>query len=214
GKLLVLAVGIRLVDTGGAVPLRELEDKCCWDSLSQTTNANTRVPSTERRWSAKGNPNNTYPPARVEEQRPQYPPTEYRQPAPATYQTPVRNTTTRQPEPATYGYPATTRTTPAPNTGIPAGISFIPNTAYPDGAGYGGLDQLVRQIQSATSVVEIRVHTPAQLDRRAAQLLSEERAITIRDYLLEQGISAKHFRVLGYGNNLTGQGGERVEVLR
>ncbi|MEM9527158.1 MAG: OmpA family protein, partial [Bacteroidota bacterium] len=178
-------------------------------------NSNTRVPSsTERSWTAKGNPNNSYPPARVEEQRTQYPPTEYRQPAPATYQTSVRNTTARQPEPATYGYPATPSHTPASTAGIPAGISFIPNTAYPDGAGYGGLDQLVRQIQSATSVVEIRVHTTVQLDRRAAQLLSEERAITIRDYLLEQGISAKHFRVFGYGNNLTGQGGERVEVLR
>lgn len=175
------------------------------------------APVTERRWTAKGNPAPN-PQSRVEEQHTQYPPTEYRQPMPATYQAPLSNNVRQQQQqttPATYGYPPVPNPALAPRSaGIPAGISFIPNTAYPDGAGYGGLDQLVRQVQSATSVVEIRVHTSAQLPPRAAQLLSEERAVTIRNYLLEQGISAKHFKVLGFGNNLTGQGGERVEVLR
>lgn len=97
---------------------------------------------------------------------------------------------------------------------MPAGISFIPNTAYPDSRGYTGLDQLVGLIQQSTSVLEIRVHTPAELDRRAAQLLSEERATTIRNFLLDRGISSVNYQVIGFGNNLTGEQGERVEVLR
>jgi len=136
------------------------------------------------------------------------PTTDNRQPATTYGNPPAKTAPPAYQQPAAYGAPATT----AP--GVPAGITFIPNTAYPDGAGYGGLDQLVRQIQTATSVVEIRIHTPTNLDRRVAQLLSEERAVTIRNFLLEQGVNAKHFRVLGFGNNLTGQGGERVEVRR
>ncbi|MBC6996360.1 OmpA family protein [Neolewinella lacunae] len=103
---------------------------------------------------------------------------------------------------------------PATSAAVPTGISFIPNTAYPDGAGYGGLDQLVQQVKSSPVVLEIRVHTPVTMERRAAQLLSEERAITIRDYLTEQGVPARNYRIVGYGNNLTGPGGERVEVFR
>jgi len=97
---------------------------------------------------------------------------------------------------------------------LPASISFIPNTAYPDGAGYTGLDQLIGIIQRSTSVVEIRVHTPKTLDRRAAQLLSEERAMSITNFLREQGVAPGNYRVIGFGNNLTGLEGERVEVLR
>lgn len=118
--------------------------------------------------------------------------------------------TAASPAPATYGRQPVLTTPGA----LPAGISFIPNTAYPDGAGYTGLDQLVGLIQQSTSVVEIRVHTPKTLDRRAAQLLSEERATTIINFLKEKGIAPGNYRVIGFGNNLTGLGGERVEVIR
>ena len=91
-------------------------------------------------------------------------------------------------------------------------ISFIPNTAYVDGAGYGGLEELYKSVERARGVVEIRIHTPIDMDRRHAQLLSEERATTIRDFLLERGIAERHFSVVGYGNNLTAKGGERVEI--
>ena len=91
-------------------------------------------------------------------------------------------------------------------------ISFIPNTAYPDGAGYGGLEQLLGYVRRAKNTVEVRIHTAVDLPRRTAQLLSEERATTVREYLIEQGIAERHFTVVGYGNNLTGKGGERVEV--
>ncbi|SEQ84621.1 OmpA family protein [Neolewinella agarilytica] len=129
-----------------------------------------------------------------------------RQPStPATYDNRYAPPASQARAPVTYGQPA---------AGIPAGISFIPNTAYPDGAGYGGLDQLARQIQSSATVLEIRIHTPLEMDRRAAQLLSEERATTIRNYLTEQGVSPRNYKVLGFGNNLTGNGGERVEILR
>lgn len=97
---------------------------------------------------------------------------------------------------------------------MPAGISFIPNTAYPDSRGYTGLDQLVGLIKQSTSVLEIRVHTPAELAPRAAQLLSEERATTIRNFLVDKGIPSVNYQIIGFGNNLTGEQGERVEVLR
>ncbi|MEL7160022.1 MAG: OmpA family protein [Bacteroidota bacterium] len=168
-------------------------------------------PATNPNWTTKGDP--YYRPVNT---------------APRTYEQPVSTPRTYERPAATNPYPPTPRSTYPPayppatapatgNTstpGVPVGITFIYNTAYPDGVGYDGLDQLVRTIQQASSVVEVRVHTPAQLDRRAAQLLSEERALTIRNYLREKGVNAKHFRVLGFGNNLTGQGGERVEVLR
>ena len=92
-------------------------------------------------------------------------------------------------------------------------ITFIPNTAYPDGAGYGGLEQLLDYVRRAKGTVEVRIHTSIDLPRRTAQLLSEERATSVRDYLVEQGIAERHFTVVGYGNNLTGKGGERVEVF-
>ncbi len=153
-------------------------------------------PTRNPAWDAKGDPVYTTP---------------ARQPAtPATYDNRYTPPASQlRAAPATYGQPAV-----APTTGIPAGISFIPNTAYPDGAGYGGLDQLARQIQSSAAVLEIRIHTPAKMDRRAAQLLSEERATTIRNYLNEQGVSPRNYKVIGFGNNLTGSGGERVEILR
>lgn len=125
--------------------------------------------------------------------------------------------------PAAHGLPSTNTGWAAPprpateydkRPGVSAGISFITNTAYPDGAGYTGLDQLVRQLRNGGKSLEVHVHTPVQMDRRAAQLLSEERAVSIRNYLLEQRIPPHQFKVIGFGNNLTGSGGERVEVLR
>lgn len=102
--------------------------------------------------------------------------------------------------------------TTAGNRPANLGITFIPNTAYPNSAGYDELDALVRNVRRASRVVEIYVHTSPRLDPRAAQLLSEERAATIRDFLLEQRIAPQDFRVTGYGNNYTGELGERVEA--
>lgn len=118
--------------------------------------------------------------------------------------------------PANYG--TQSGNTPSAATGrgapMPSGISFIPNTAYPDSRGYTGLDQLVGLIRQSTSVLEIRVHTPTELAPRAAQLLSEERATTIRNFLIDKGIPSVNYQIIGFGNNLTGEQGERVEVLR
>lgn len=161
--------------------------------LNETTPATpvpaATAPAAQRQWSAKGN---TYPA-----------PAEYGRPAAPGNTIPVPATPPRTATAPSYDRP-----------GISAGISFITNTAYPDGAGYGGLDQLVRQLKNSATPLEIRVHTPVEMDRRAAQLLSEERAVSIRDHLLEQGIPARMFTVTGFGNNLTGNGGERVEMLR
>ena len=101
---------------------------------------------------------------------------------------------------------------PTPANAVRADIVFIANTAYPNSSGYNGLDVLVNTIRNASSVVEVRVHTGRELDRRAAQLLSEERATTIRNYLQEAGIAPANFRVIGFGNHESAAG-ERVEVL-
>jgi outer membrane protein OmpA-like peptidoglycan-associated protein len=164
-----------------------------------------------QRWSAKGS---SYPNPSTTQQVPQT----YSQPAasPQQVQTPAPATNYAVPQqqmapPGGYGSPTPRGLSGAP---MPAGISFIPNTAYPDSRGYTGLDQLLGLIKQSTSVLEIRVHTPLNLAPRAAQLLSEERATTIRNFLTDKGIPSANYQVIGFGNNVTGQQGERVEVVR
>jgi outer membrane protein OmpA-like peptidoglycan-associated protein len=94
----------------------------------------------------------------------------------------------------------------------PLDLAFIPNTAYPNSRGYAALDELVGVVRASGTVVEIRVHTSRKLSARAAQLLSEERAVTIRDYLRQAGIATENFRVIGYGNHESAAG-ERVEFI-
>ena len=106
--------------------------------------------------------------------------------------------------------PAGTR---LPSAGVSvAGVAFIPHTAYPNSAGYEALDVLSDRIRKAAVVIEIRVHTAPDLNPREAQLLSEERAVTIREYLVDAGNNPANFRVVGYGNHQP-EGGERVEVI-
>ncbi|NJC27744.1 OmpA family protein [Neolewinella antarctica] len=157
--------------------------------------------------------------------------TERPAPAPEAYGTPSgyvppadRDWTSRTPAPSTAEAPMNTAypTNPAPATAPPAAkrsgqktrtdVTFIPNTAYVDGGGYDGLEQICRAVEAARAPVTIVVHTRADLEKRPAQLLSEERAVKIGNYLRERGIAERHFHVLGYGNNLTGKGGERVEI--
>lgn len=145
---------------------------------------------------------------------------DYRQPATNTAPTTYGQAADNAPQypasdtaPTTYAPPAYSATR-LPGAPMPAGISFIPNTAYPDSRGYRGLDQLAGLIRQSRSILEIRVHTPLEMAPRAAQLLSEERATTIRNFLLEQAISPNHFTVTGFGSNVTGEQGERVEVVR
>lgn len=162
----------------------------------------TYSPPADQRWTAKGDPAN-------------------RTSTPQAYSQPASPASQNQA--ATYRPAGNTISTASGNgtsaTGLrgapmPAGISFIPNTAYPDSRGYTGLDQLLGLIQQSTSVLEIRVHTPLDLPPRAAQLLSEERAITIRNFLAEKGVPSANYKVIGFGNNVTGRQGERVEVVR
>ncbi|NJB87355.1 outer membrane protein OmpA-like peptidoglycan-associated protein [Lewinella marina] len=108
--------------------------------------------------------------------------------------------------------PAAPVVAPSGSQAARSGITFIPNTAYPNSAGYAALEALAGRVRTATRVVEIRVHTVPGTDPRAAQLLSEERAVTIRNYLREAGIAPANFRVIGYGNHQP-EGGERVEVV-
>ncbi|THH37957.1 OmpA family protein [Neolewinella litorea] len=128
------------------------------------------------------------------------------------------------PDPSATRYPATGRealTSKSPGTPTatnPAarrsalGVTFIPNTAYPNSSGYAALEALAGRVRAGAGVMEIRVHTAPGTDPRAAQLLSEERAVTIRNYLLNAGIAPENFRVIGYGNHQP-EGGERVEVV-
>lgn len=116
--------------------------------------------------------------------------------------------------PPTYGRSAAAPPTAPTGVAMPAGISFIPNTAYPDSRGYRGLDGLIALVSQSSTAVEVRVHTRLDQSPRAAQLLSEERATTIRNHLLKAGLPAESFRVIGFGNNLTGAEGPRVEVIR
>ncbi len=95
---------------------------------------------------------------------------------------------------------------------VAVGITFIAHTAYLNSAGYEALDALAERVRGAPGLVEIRVHTAPDLERREAQRLSEERAVTIRNFLLEAGNHPENFRVVGYGNHQP-DGGERVEIV-
>ena len=105
--------------------------------------------------------------------------------------------------------PASGAPPPSPAT---SAVTFIPHTAYPNAAGYDALDRLAERVHVAGRAVEIRVHTAADLPAREAQLLSEERAATIRNFLREAGISTANFRVTGYGNHQP-EMGESVRVI-
>jgi outer membrane protein OmpA-like peptidoglycan-associated protein len=163
----------------------------------------TYSPAADQRWTAKGDPNRTLAPQTYGQPAPTPP-----QNQPTSYQL-ARNNASSAVSGGNNSSASGLRGAP-----MPAGISFIPNTAYPDSRGYTGLDQLLGLIQQSTSVLEIRVHTPLELAPRAAQLLSEERAITIRNFLVEKGIPSANYKVIGFGNNVTGRQGERVEVVR
>jgi outer membrane protein OmpA-like peptidoglycan-associated protein len=180
--------------------LRRLEAAPAPQPATYAQPATTNRPA-PRSWEAKGSPTSSQPTATSPYARPTAP-TGYESRSPASL-------TTRELAPGT-----TTSGTPRRGAPMPAGISFIPNTAYPDSRGYTGLDQLIGLIQQSNSVLEIRVHTPSGLNPRAAQLLSEERATTIRNFLANKGIAPNNYKVMGFGNNLTGEQGERVEVLR
>ena len=110
------------------------------------------------------------------------------------------------------GSEAATPVAPTATVGTATTISFITNTAYPNAAGYDALDALTETVRKAAHVIEIRVHTARDLEPRAAQLLSEERATTIRNHLIAAGIARENFRVVGYGNHESA-GGERVELI-
>ncbi len=155
------------------------------------------APQQQPQWSTKGNPA----------------PQTYGQPAASA---PQQMQSRAYPPQTTQAAPQITTNRPAAGVGgapMPAGISFIANTAYPDSRGYTGLDQLFGLLQQSRSVLEIRVHTPVGLDPRAAQVLSEERSTTIINFLTNKGVPAANYQVIGFGNNLTGQQGERVEVI-
>ena len=100
-----------------------------------------------------------------------------------------------------------------PEAAAPGGITFVPNTAYLNTAGFDALDTLAEEIRRAPAVIELRVHTDPALDARAAQKLSEERAATITERLLAVGVHAQAFRAVGYGNHVR-ELGETVEVVR
>ncbi|WP_116107158.1 OmpA family protein [Lewinella sp. IMCC34191] len=91
--------------------------------------------------------------------------------------------------------------------------TFLPNSAYLSADGYRAIDRLADEIGRSDTVLEIRVHTGNERDARAAQVLSEERATTISEALIELGVPFDHFKVIGYGNHLS-PGEERIEIVR
>lgn len=86
------------------------------------------------------------------------------------------------------------------------------------------LNQLVKQLQANKSVqIEIRGHTDNVGKETKNQTLSEQRAKTVLDYLVSQGIEAKRFSYHGFGSsqpiasNETEEGrtkNRRVEFLK
>ena len=86
------------------------------------------------------------------------------------------------------------------------------------------INQLVKQLQANKSVqIEIRGHTDNIGEEAKNQILSEQRAKAVLDYLVSQGIEAKRLSYHGFGStqpiasNDTNEGrtkNRRVEFLK
>ena len=103
-------------------------------------------------------------------------------------------------------------------------VLFETNKAVLLQESYESLNQLAKQLQANKSVqIEIRGHTDNVGKETKNQTLSEQRAKTVLDYLVSQGIEAKRFSYHGFGSsqpiasNETEEGrtkNRRVEFLK
>ena len=65
------------------------------------------------------------------------------------------------------------------------------------------LNRLVQFLENNTAVrIEIRGHTDDVGDKKTNQLLSEERATSVLNYLKESGIESERLRAIGFGESM------------
>ena len=102
-------------------------------------------------------------------------------------------------------------------------INFQPNTATPKQSAYAELDRIVSFLKDNPGIqIEIGAHTNDWVSYSLAIQLSKNRALAIKKYLFEQGISNARIQTKGYGkshpiadnNTLEGRRkNQRIEIL-
>jgi outer membrane protein OmpA-like peptidoglycan-associated protein len=81
------------------------------------------------------------------------------------------------------------------------GIDFVKNKPFFQGEGSFGVLREIYDLLAANPTMRVRigVHTDNLAGKRRSQLVSEERAIAIRQYLTSQGIDPSRMEPAGYG---------------
>ncbi len=80
------------------------------------------------------------------------------------------------------------------------GVNFTPNSARLTDSSYVILDEVVKTLQAFPEIsIEIRGYTDSIGDRRNNQILSEQRAISVKQYLVSQGINEERIHTVGLG---------------
>ena len=79
-------------------------------------------------------------------------------------------------------------------------IEFASNRAVINSRSGGALDKVIAVAKACSSVrIEIQGHTDSTGRRSANVALSRDRAVAIKDYLVERGLSADRLTAVGYG---------------
>jgi outer membrane protein OmpA-like peptidoglycan-associated protein len=81
-------------------------------------------------------------------------------------------------------------------------VRFTPNEAELDASAYAALDELVESLKAYPEVdVEVQGHTNDQGDAERNRALSQSRAETVVQYLIERGIAPRRLTPVGYGED-------------
>lgn len=88
------------------------------------------------------------------------------------------------------------------NLVLKSSVSFEPATAVLTGRSAAVLDEIVDLLVWHPELTRLRIegHTDATGQSQQNQQLSEERAITVRNYLIKQGIAAERLQAAGFGS--------------
>lgn len=95
-------------------------------------------------------------------------------------------------------------------------LAFVPGTSIPDGEAGPTLQAVAALLAAHPEVTQVRIEVHADPDGPpdAAQLLTDERAIVLRDVLVAQGVAAERLSMVGRGaSRPLPTGSERVELF-
>jgi outer membrane protein OmpA-like peptidoglycan-associated protein len=97
-------------------------------------------------------------------------------------------------------------------------IRFVPGSDRINESSAVVLRELARELVGKPGVFLIEGHTDASSDAASAQLLSEQRAVAVKAWLVSEGVAAGRLLAVGYGasrpQRAPGRHNARIEVTR